>query len=172
VNSMTINGSVYEISDDELGLSLLDYLRERLFLTGTKNGCGKGQCGSCTVVLDDRAVRSCTTPVSKAIGAAVVTIEGMEGQGGELHPIQKAFVDCGAIQCGFCTPGMVMSAYALILREPEPSRESIRKALRGNLCRCTGYQQIIDAVELAAKVMREQAISPQAGCIVKKNGSG
>ncbi len=168
MNSMTINGVVHQVADDELGLTLLEYLRERRFLTGTKNGCGKGQCGACTVVIDDRAVRSCVTPVSKALGAAVITIEGMESPGGELHPIQKAFVDCGAIQCGFCTPGMVMSAYALILREPEPSRESIRKALRGNLCRCTGYQQIVDAVEFAAKVMREQALSTRAGCQADK----
>jgi carbon-monoxide dehydrogenase small subunit len=166
---MTINGVVHQVADDELGLTLLEYLRERRFLTGTKNGCGKGQCGACTVVIDDRAVRSCVTPVSKALGSAVVTIEGMESPGGELHPIQKAFIDCGAIQCGFCTPGMVMSAYALILREPEPSRESIRKALRGNLCRCTGYQQIVDAVEFAAKIMREQALSPRAGCQADEN---
>lgn len=156
MNSITVNGTAYEVKDEELELSLLTYLRERRFLTGTKNGCEKGLCGSCTVVMDGKALRSCKTMVRKALGASVVTIEGLEGPGGELHPLQRAFIDAGAIQCGFCTPGMVMSAHALLLRDPDPSREDIRKALKGNLCRCTGYQQIVDAVELAAKAIREQ----------------
>ncbi|MBU0926319.1 MAG: (2Fe-2S)-binding protein [Spirochaetes bacterium] len=164
MNSINVNGTDFSVKDEELELSLLDYLRERRFLTGTKNGCEKGLCGSCTVVIGGKALRACKTPVKKAVGTSVVTIEGMEGPGGELHPLQKAFMDAGAIQCGFCTPGMVMSAYALLLQNPEPSREEIRKALRGNLCRCTGYQQIIDAVELAAKIVREQAIPVEAGC--------
>lgn len=167
MNSITVNGTVFEVRDDELELSMLTYLRERRFLTGTKNGCEKGLCGSCTIVMNDRAVRACQTLVKKAIGTSVITIEGMESPGGELHPIQKAFMDAGAIQCGFCTPGMVMSSYALLLREPKPSRDDIRKALRGNLCRCTGYQQIIDAVELAARVIREQELSPRAGSIMQ-----
>jgi len=165
MNQIRINGKAFDVRDDELELSLLEYLRERRFLTGTKNGCEKGLCGSCTVVMDDKAVRACKTPVGKAVGTSVVTIEGMEGPDGALHPIQRAFMDAGAIQCGFCTPGMVMSAYALLLRESEPSRDDIRKALRGNLCRCTGYQQIVDAVELAAKVMREQATPATAGSL-------
>ena len=165
MNSININGTDFEVRDDELELSLLEYLRERRFLTGTKNGCEKGLCGSCTVVMDDKAVRACKTPVGKAVGTSVVTIEGMEGPDGALHPIQRAFMDAGAIQCGFCTPGMVMSAYALLLRDSDPSRDDIRKALRGNLCRCTGYQQIVDAVELAAKVMREQATPATAGSL-------
>ncbi len=165
MNQIRINGKDFDVRDDELELSLLEYLRERRFLTGTKNGCEKGLCGSCTVVMDDKAVRACKTPVGKAVGTSVVTIEGMEGPDGTLHPIQRAFMDAGAIQCGFCTPGMVMSAYALLLRESEPSRDDIRKALRGNLCRCTGYQQIVDAVELAAKVMREQATPATAGSL-------
>jgi aerobic carbon-monoxide dehydrogenase small subunit len=160
VNTININGTMYDIADGELDMSLLDYLRERRFLTGTKNGCGKGLCGSCTVVLDDKAVRSCITPLKKAVGKSVLTIEGMEQPGGELHPLQKAFIECGAIQCGFCTPGMIMNAYALLLRDREPSRETIRKAMKGNLCRCTGYQQIIDAVELAARMLRGQAQPP------------
>ncbi|HPE89336.1 MAG TPA: (2Fe-2S)-binding protein [Spirochaetia bacterium] len=168
MNQITINGAPYVVADDELKLSLLEYLRERRFLTGTKNGCEKGLCGSCTVIVDGKALRSCRTPVEKAIGKSVVTIEGMEGPGGEPHPIQKAFMDAGAIQCGFCTPGMVMSAYALLLRDPDPSRDDIRKALKGNLCRCTGYQQIVDAVSLAAKVMREQALPVEAGCLRKR----
>jgi carbon-monoxide dehydrogenase small subunit len=164
MNSININGTDFDVKDEELELTLLDYLRERRFLTGTKNGCEKGLCGSCTVTIDDKALRACKTPVKKAVGTKVVTIEGMEGKDGSLHPLQKAFMDAGAIQCGFCTPGMVMSSYALLVRDPEPSRDAIRKALRGNLCRCTGYQQIVDAVELAAKVIREQAVSPRPGC--------
>ncbi len=165
MNSITVNGTAHEVKDDELELSLLSYLRERRFLTGTKNGCEKGLCGSCTVAVDGKALRACRTPVRKALGASVVTIEGLEGPGGELHPLQRAFIDAGAIQCGFCTPGMVMSAYALLLRDPDPSRDAIRKALKGNLCRCTGYQQIVDAVQLAAKAMREQALPAEAGCL-------
>ncbi|MDX9898241.1 MAG: (2Fe-2S)-binding protein [Spirochaetia bacterium] len=166
---MHINGKLFDIKDEELELSLLDYLRERRFLTGTKNGCEKGLCGTCTVVIDGKALRACKTPVKKALGCQVVTIEGMERADGELHPLQKAFIDAGAIQCGFCTPGMVMSSYALLLQNPEPDRETIRKALRGNLCRCTGYQQIVDAVELAAKVIREQAVPVQAGSLIDES---
>ncbi|HPB65365.1 MAG TPA: (2Fe-2S)-binding protein [Spirochaetales bacterium] len=168
MNQITINGVAHTVSDKERPLSLLEYLRERRFLTGTKNGCEKGLCGSCTVVVDGKALRSCRIPVEKALGASVVTIEGMEGPGGEPHPIQQAFMDAGAIQCGFCTPGMVMSAYALLLRDPDPSRDDIRKALKGNLCRCAGYQQIVDAVRLAAKVMREQALPVEAGCLPRR----
>ena len=160
MNSININGTSHDIADGELDMSLLDYLRERRFLTGTKNGCGEGLCGSCTVVLDGKAVRSCKTPLRKAVGKSVLTIEGLEPPGGELHPLQEAFIECGAIQCGFCTPGMIMNAYALLLRESNPSRELIRSTMRGNLCRCTGYQQIVDAVELAARMMREQASTP------------
>ena len=163
MNSITINGTPHELLDDELELSLLEYLREKRFLTGTKNGCEKGLCGSCTVAVDDKAVRSCRMTVRKAVGTRVVTIEGLEGVDGSPHPLQQAFIDSGAIQCGFCTPGMLMNAYALLLRDPEPGRETIRKAMKGNLCRCTGYQQIVDAVELAARVIREQALSPKAG---------
>jgi len=163
VNSITINGTSHELRDDELELSLLEYLREKRFLTGTKNGCEKGLCGTCTVVVDDKAVRSCRMTVRKAVGTRVVTIEGLEAPDGSPHPLQKAFIDSGAIQCGFCTPGMIMNAYALLLRDPEPGRETIRKAMKGNLCRCTGYQQIVDAVELASRVIREQGLSPKAG---------
>lgn len=169
MNQIHINGKLFDIKDEELELSLLDYLRERRFLTGTKNGCEKGLCGTCTVVIDGKALRACKTPVKKALGCQVVTIEGMERADGELHPLQKAFIDAGAIQCGFCTPGMVMSSYALLLQNPEPDRETIRKALRGNLCRCTGYQQIVDAVELAAKVIREQALPVQAGSLIDES---
>lgn len=172
MNTITINGVAYDVSDDELALSLLDYLREKRFMTGTKNGCERGLCGSCTVAMNDKAVRSCITPMKKAVGTSVVTIEGMESPDGTLHPIQKAFVDAGAIQCGFCTPGMVMSAYSLLLQNPRPDREAIRKAMKGNLCRCTGYQQIVDAVELASEVISDQNLSPRAGCEAGRETSG
>jgi aerobic carbon-monoxide dehydrogenase small subunit len=152
---LTVNGKVHAVTSEEAGLSLLEYLRERLGLTGVKNGCGVGACGACTVVVDGQGRRSCKTRVSDVLGKSVITIEGLGQPDGALHPIQQAFIDSGAIQCGFCTPGMVMSAYALLLRESAPDRSAIRAALSGNLCRCTGYQQIVDAVELAAERMRE-----------------
>ncbi len=154
MNEITINGKVYEISDSDLEMSLVEYLRNKLDLTGTKNGCNIGVCGACTVLVDGSAKRSCVVKMKKAIGKEIVTIEGMESKDGTLHPIQQAFVDAGAIQCGFCTPGMVMSAHSLLLQDKNPSRDKIKKAIAGNLCRCTGYQQIIDAVENAAKNMR------------------
>ena len=151
---LTVNGRIRSVTEEEAGLSLLEYLRERLLLTGAKNGCGVGACGACTVVVDGQARRACRTKVSDAIGKSVITIEGLERPDGSLHPIQQAFIDSGAVQCGFCTPGMVMSSYALLLRNPSPDRAAIRLALSGNLCRCTGYQQIVDAVERAAERMR------------------
>ena len=163
--SITINGKEYTLSDAQLEMTLLTYLREILVLPGTKNGCEKGLCGSCTVAADDKVVRSCRMTMSKMTEKSIITIEGMESPDGTLHPIQKAFLDSGAVQCGFCTPGMIMSAYVLLLSNPEPDREAVRKAMRGNLCRCTGYQQIIDAVELAAKRIREQNLSVLAGCL-------
>lgn len=152
-HSLTVNGQTYTPSARECEMSLLNYLRECLQLTGTKNGCDVGACGACTVVINGQGRRSCRTQVSSVLGKDILTIEGLESENGELHPIQQSFIDAGAIQCGFCTPGMVMSAYALLLRDKQPDRNSIRKAMSGNLCRCTGYQQIIDAVELAAKRM-------------------
>lgn len=154
MNEIKVNGKVHKIADSDLEMSLIDYLRTKLDLTGTKNGCNIGVCGACTVLIDGSAKRSCVVKLKKAIGKEIITIEGMEAKDGTLHPIQQAFIDCGAIQCGFCTPGMVMSAYALLQQEKEPSRDRIKKAIAGNLCRCTGYQQIIDAVESAAEVMR------------------
>jgi carbon-monoxide dehydrogenase small subunit len=154
--ALTVNGVRRDVRPEEADLTLLEYLREVLGLTGTKNGCAAGACGSCTVVVNGQGRRSCKTKVSEVLGKDVVTIEGLEGADGSLHPIQRAFVDAGAIQCGFCTPGMVMSAYALLLRDPSPNRQAIRTALSGNLCRCTGYQQIVDAVELAAARMRRR----------------
>ncbi|MDQ7780774.1 MAG: (2Fe-2S)-binding protein [Planctomycetota bacterium] len=129
---------------------LLDFLREDLDLTGAKNGCSIGACGTCTVVVDGKAVKSCRTTLGQVEGKKVLTIEGLAGPDGALHPLQQAFVDHGAIQCGFCTPGMVMAAHAFLLKHKKPTREEIRKAIFGNLCRCTGYQQIVDAIQAAA----------------------
>jgi aerobic carbon-monoxide dehydrogenase small subunit len=133
---------------------LIDLLRGPLGLTGTKEGCGAGECGACTVIVDGRAINACLYPAFEIDGKSVLTIEGL-GRGNALGPIQKAFVDAGAVQCGFCTPGMVMSTKALLDAEASPSEEAIRDALVGNLCRCTGYVQIVDAVKRAAAAIEE-----------------
>ncbi len=151
-----INGNVIEIDKTFYELKLLDYLREELNLTGAKNGCEIGVCGACTIIVDDVAVRSCLKKVKDIIGHKVMTIEGLKGESGNLHPIQQAFVDCGAIQCGFCTPGMVLSTYALLVSNPNPTIDEIKQALKGNLCRCTGYKQIIDAVLYAKDIMNKK----------------
>lgn len=135
--------------------TLLTVLREKLDLTGAKCGCGTGDCGACTVLLDGEAVRACIVPIKNAAGHTVLTIEGL-ARGNALHPIQKAFVDCGAIQCGFCTPGMILAAKALLDRNPSPTEDEIRSALSGNLCRCTGYARIVEAVLSAARLLREE----------------
>jgi len=129
--------------------TLLQVLREELELTGTKYGCGEGECGACSVILDGRVVNSCLVLAAECEGRAVLTIEGLRENGG-LHPLQRAFVEHGAVQCGFCTPGMIMAAYALLQQNPAPSEQEVRRALEGNLCRCTGYRKIIDAVLAAA----------------------
>ncbi len=134
------------------GEVLTDTIRNRFRLTGTKKACGTGDCGACTVLLDGVAVRSCILLTAMVEGREVTTIEGV-GSMGNLHPVQQAFVDAGAVQCGFCTPGMVLTAIALLNEDPNPSEEKIRRALSGNLCRCTGYEKIIDAVQLAAARM-------------------
>lgn len=128
---------------------LVDLLREDLGLTGVKEGCGSGECGACTVLVDGRARLSCLMLAAQAEGRTVVTIEGLEADG-RLHPVQQAFIQAGAIQCGFCTPGMIMAAVDLLDREPFPSPDRIREALAGNLCRCTGYTKIVEAVTEAA----------------------
>jgi len=133
---------------------LLDVLREDFHLTGAKEGCGEGECSSCTILLDDRAVHSCLVLIGQAAGHRVLTIEGLQ-RSGELDIMQQAFIDLAAIQCGFCTPGMIMTAKALLLHEPDPTEEDIRIALSGNICRCTGYEQIVAAVKKAAQKMRE-----------------
>lgn len=127
---------------------LLDVLREDLRLTGSKEGCGEGECGACTVLIDDRAVNSCLVPVVQVRGARVATVEGL-ARGERLHPVQQAFIVHGGAQCGICTPGFVVAAAELLARDPKPSEPAIREALAGNLCRCTGYQKIIDSVARA-----------------------
>jgi len=133
--------------------SLLHLLREELELTGTKEGCGRGECGACTVLLDGRPVNSCLVPAGKVEGKQVITIEGLT-RSGEARPLQEAFVAAGAVQCGFCTPGMIMSAYALLSSNPDPTREQVAEALSGNLCRCTGYVPMVEAVLDAARRLR------------------
>jgi carbon-monoxide dehydrogenase small subunit len=134
--------------------TLLQVLRERLRLTGTKVGCGEGECGACTVLVEGRPVDSCLYPALRCQGLKVETVEGLAGEKG-LHPLQDAFIQSGAVQCGFCTPGMLMSAKALLDQDSSPSREDITQALAGNLCRCTGYLKIIEAVEDAARKIRD-----------------
>ncbi len=150
----TVNGRKVdrEVTADS---RLLDLLRDDLHLTGTKEGCGEGECGACTVLIDGKAVNSCLVLAPQADGKDILTVEGL-AKGDELHPIQRAFVEKGAVQCGFCTPGFIMSTYALLKESPNPSNEEILTALEGNLCRCTGYTKIIEAVHYAAELMREE----------------
>jgi carbon-monoxide dehydrogenase small subunit len=147
--SLRVNGVECE-ADCWEGESLLFALREKLGYPGSKNACEQGECGSCSVLLDGNLVCSCLVLAAQAEGHDVTTIEGLAG-GGELHAVQRAFVDAGAVQCGFCTPGLVVAAADLLRRTPDPSDDEIREALSGNLCRCTGYEKIFDAVRLAAQ---------------------
>ncbi len=159
--TMTVNGEPATADDVWEGESLLFVLRERLALPGSKNACEQGECGSCTVLLDGIPVCSCLVAAGQAADRDVVTVEGLAGgQGngaagaaGGLHPVQQAFIDAGAVQCGFCTPGLIMQTHDLLRRTPYPADPDIREALAGNLCRCTGYEKILDAVRLAASRM-------------------
>ena len=136
--------------------TLLEVLREELNLTGTKHGCELGECGACAVLVDGQPLLSCLELALECEGRHIETVEGLQ-QGDKLHPLQSAFADLGGAQCGYCTPGILMTAKALLAQEPDPSRERIREAVSGNLCRCTGYQQIYESIEEAARRMREQA---------------
>jgi aerobic carbon-monoxide dehydrogenase small subunit len=141
----TLNGKSVKLST-RTNRRVLDILREDFGLTGTKEGCGIGECGACTILLDNKAVNSCLLMAGQINGASIMTVEGL-ARGDSLHPLQENFLKFGAVQCGFCTPGMLMSAYALLLKNPHPSEEEIKDAIAGNLCRCTGYKQIVEAIQ-------------------------
>ncbi|MCE7007751.1 (2Fe-2S)-binding protein [Kibdelosporangium philippinense] len=148
--NLTVNGEARQVDDVWPGESLLYVLRERMGLPGSKNACEQGECGSCTVYMDGTPVCSCLVAAGQAEGRIVTTVEGL-GSEDALDRVQQAFVDAGAVQCGFCTPGLVVAAHDLLARTPQPSDPEIREALAGNLCRCTGYEKILDAVRMAAK---------------------
>ena len=150
--SLTVNGKQVEADVDSRTL-LVDYLRNDLGLTGTHVGCDTGQCGACTVHLDGNAIKACTILAAQANGGSVVTIESLAAADGTMHPMQAAFKDCHGLQCGFCTPGMVMSAIDLVNRHPKASEQTIREELEGNMCRCTGYHNIVKAVQQGAAAM-------------------
>lgn len=149
---LNVNGVAHRVTTDA-ARSLLSVLRDDLELTGCKYGCGAGSCGACTVISEGRAIKSCTTAVGDVAGKKIRTVEGLE-ENGRLHPLQQAFLDVGAMQCGYCTCGMIMAGVALLTRNPQPSREDIVQTLDGNLCRCGTYGRIIDAVQKAAATMK------------------
>ncbi|MBS3813901.1 (2Fe-2S)-binding protein [Candidatus Bipolaricaulota bacterium] len=150
----TVNGEQYELDTDG-DTRLLDYLRDELGLTGVKEGCGVGECGACTVLVEGKPTLSCLTYLPQIDGKEITTIEGL-GENGKLHPLQEAFVETGGVQCGFCTPGFIMVSLKLLERNPDPTRKEIREWVEGNICRCTGYTKIVDAVQLAGKWLREK----------------
>ena len=151
----TLNGEPCEEYIDD-SMSMLEFLRDQMNLTGTKRGCEEGECGACTILLDRKPVTSCMMLAAEADGHDIVTIEGLM-QNGVLHPVQKAFIEKWALQCGFCTPGMIMAAVALLEKNPNPTEKEIRDGIAGNLCRCTGYAKIVEAISEAAKVIRGEA---------------
>lgn len=152
--NLKVNGTEYQV-ETKPNITLLYLLRDQLGLTGSKDGCEEGECGACTVLLDGQPVNSCLTLAGQCDGREVVTIEGI-GKNDNLHPVQKAFVEVGAVQCGYCTPGMIISSVALLENNLTPTETEIRTALAGNICRCTGYNKIINAVKLAAEELRNE----------------
>jgi carbon-monoxide dehydrogenase small subunit len=154
--SLTVNGDTYNLAV-EAWRTLNEVLREDLNLTGTKLGCGSGDCGACTVIVDGKSVSSCLTLAIEMDGRQILTVEGLAPSGETLHPIQESFIEKGAIQCGFCTPGMELSALNLLETNPRPSDTQIRSAISGNLCRCTGYNKIVDAIAEAGRRMKPQS---------------
>jgi carbon-monoxide dehydrogenase small subunit len=150
--TLLVNGQTHLV-DVEPGELLIDVLREKLNLTGTKKGCGTGDCGACTIIMGGKAVTSCLILAAAAEGKEIITIEGL-AENGKLHPIQQSFIDKDAIQCGYCTPGLILTAKTFLEENPDPSEAEIRAAIAGNLCRCTGYVKIVDAIQDAAETMR------------------
>jgi aerobic-type carbon monoxide dehydrogenase small subunit (CoxS/CutS family) len=153
--SFTLNGDTVT-AEVPPSWTLLKTLREYFELTGAKEGCGAGECGACTVIVDGEAVNSCLYPVPEVEGKAVITIEGIAGKDGTLHPLQQAFIENNGVQCGFCTSGMIMAAKFLLDQNPAPTEGEIRKAIAGNLCRCTGYVQIVESIEKAAEMIKRE----------------
>jgi carbon-monoxide dehydrogenase small subunit len=164
--SIRVNG-VEHTREVEPRLLLVHFLRDAVGLTGTHIGCETSICGACTIMLNDNAVKSCTVLAVQADGADVLTIEGL-AQGEKLHPIQEAFWECHGLQCGFCTPGMILTAHQLLMRNPQPTEDEIRHALDGNLCRCTGYQHIVDAVQYAAKRIKPGLVRSKQKAVSRK----
>lgn len=154
VINFTLNGEECEVLAPD-NITMVDFLRKEMHLTGTKRGCEEGECGACTILLDGAAVDSCMMLAVEADGHEVVTIEGLQ-KNGVLHPLQREFIDKWALQCGFCTPGMIMSAVSLLNENPHPTEHEIRDAIAGNLCRCTGYAKIVEAIDSAAKIMEKE----------------
>jgi len=152
--TMTVNKKTVE-TEIEPYARLLDVLRDKFGFTGVKEGCGIGECGACTILMNGKKVNSCMILAAQAQGAEILTIEGVENVDGTMHPVQEAFLEKGAVQCGFCTPGMVISSYHLLNENPDPTDQEIKEAISGNLCRCTGYKQIINAVHRAADNMKK-----------------
>lgn len=153
--TLNINNQNYDVVVTPMEL-LVDVIRKTVGLTGTKKGCGQGDCGACTVLIDGKPELSCLKLAVASVGKIITTIEGIANEDGSLHPIQDAFLDHGAVQCGFCTPGMILSAKALVDRNPNPTQEEIKTAISGNTCRCTGYVKIIDAIESYANLVAEK----------------
>jgi carbon-monoxide dehydrogenase small subunit len=149
--TLRVDGVEHELPEEAAGESLLRVLRDELGLTAPKNACEEGECGSCTVAIDGEIACACLVPAAQAAGREVETVAGLAGTDGPLHPVQEALLEAGGVQCGFCTPGFVMAARDLLRRVPDPSPEDIREGLTGNLCRCTGYRKIVEAVRLAAE---------------------
>ncbi|MDD4238573.1 MAG: (2Fe-2S)-binding protein [Desulfotomaculaceae bacterium] len=155
--NLEINGRVYDLVVSHRDL-LVDVIRKKIGLTGTKKGCGNGDCGACTVLVEGKPALSCLTLAIRCNGKKITTVEGLALSAGQLHPIQEAFINHGAIQCGYCTPGMLMSSKALLDRNPKPTMEEIKRSISGNLCRCTGYKRIVEAIQIASETMSEQGV--------------
>lgn len=157
--ALRVNGKLYQVEIEE-DMRLLDLLRDKLGLIGVKEGCSEGECGACSVIMDGKLVTSCLVMAFQADGTDILTIEGLQNEDGTLHPIQQAFLEEGAVQCGFCTPGMILATKALLDKNPEPTEAEIREGISGNLCRCTGYAKIVSAVMKAAEYLKQGGEKP------------